>query len=205
MDKDTLVNPSETVVDGNVKNDATVQPTVSNTQETETLRKELDQLRMRNNQLEKERQEREKKEQEAEQKRLAEKEEYKTLYERSRDELENIRKEREDAERRDKMSAVESSAFSEYSQEVQDIAKVAGLTLTSDDDTSIQEFKTKLETIKNKLPSNDKISGSNTLPENNKASREELLVRARQGDKKAFSDVVAGLSAVKAMRGEVEQ
>lgn len=205
MDKDTLAQVSETVANGNVKNDATVQPTVSNTQESDNLKKELDQLRMRNNQLEKERLERERKEQEAEQRRLAEKEEYKTLYERTSEELESIRKEREDSERRTKLSAVESSAFSEYSQEVQDIAKVAGLTLTSDDDTSIQEFKTKLETIKNKLPSTDKISGSNTLPENNKLSREELIVKARQGDKKAFETAIAGLGAIKAMRGDTQQ
>lgn len=195
----------ETAVNEPVKNDAPTANNINLEHELVELRKKAEQAEMRARQLENEKQERVKQEELARQKQLEEQNEYRTLYEREKAAREAIEIDREEKETRAKLSLVQEKIFAEYPQEVKEIAEATGISLVSDDQTSIDSVKAKLELIKGKLGNNTstRIAGNNGLGETNNGSnieRTEALKLSRNGDTDAFFKAVNTIPALDTMR-----
>jgi len=177
----------------------TTTPVVNvDTAEVERLRKEAEQARMRANQLENELKKKNDAEAEARQKQLEEQQEYKTLYEQEKAERERLAQERELESLTQTIKSEEAKITAAYPQEVLDIAKELGFSLTDSSDEAVATFKAKLDKVSEKVGAKGGVTPNNTRTTVNNASREEKLKQYRQtGDPDVISQVIADLSFVK--------
>lgn len=129
--------------------------------ELEAIRKELEQSRMRANQLANQLEDKAKAEAEAVKKQLEEKEEFKTLYEQTQSRLRDIEESQKVQEREKELTQATETIFKDYSSDVVDVAKTAGLSLADDSEASITALKEKLDTFK------AKFGGANPSPTSN--------------------------------------
>lgn len=169
-------------------NASTVTTSGPTAEEVAELRKKAEQSEMRARQLENEKAARDKTDEEARQKQLEEQNEFKTLYEREKEQRESLERERENTTKQSAIDKAESSIFSGYPAEVTDVAKVAGMTLSDDSETAQAELKKKLDEIATKVnvAPVKRVQGNNgvvTAPTGEEAENAKLLSRMRYNDK----------------------
>lgn len=193
----------ETVPQGDPQTTVTTTstPTQDNASaaEVERLRKEKEQADLRIRQLENEKKARDEAEAEAERKRLEQNEEWKSLAEQNQAKLDAIQAEREQETRTAALTKATDEVLSQYNDQVVEIAKATGLSVTNDDEESRAALKEKLD----KIASN--VTGTQTPKPNNPgvpqaAPQEELLQRIKAGDRSAREEAISNLDGVKAMR-----
>jgi len=180
----------------------TTAPVTDNSSaDVEAAKKEAEQARMRANQLENELKKVKDAEAAAKQKQLEEKEEFKTLYEQTQSQLDELKRNAEAAERQAELSKASQDVLKEYPQNVQELAKTAGLTLTDDSEEAVKALKDKLDTFKNTLGTGSTPRANNPRvisPE--QATHEETMAKIRGGDKQALSGYIQELPAIKRMK-----
>lgn len=165
----------------------------------EQARKEAEQLRMRANQLENELKKAKEAEESRKLKELEDKEEWKKLADQRQARLDELESEREREETQKALSTATDSIYSEFSEEVVEVAKEAGLGVSDDSDEARQALKEKLERISKRVTSNSKPSGNNQ-PKPSQDTNAQLLERMRYGDKEARKQVMSNIPAVQEMR-----
>lgn len=198
---DTDAQAPETVAPQPLEITSVPQPApVQGNAELESERKAREQAEMERNLLRNKVSEFEKAQAQAEADRLKEKEDYKTLWEQANAQLTEKLTAEEQAAFQAEVAKKESEVTSQYSEEVLDIAKTAGLKLDGVEDDSLEAFKTKLDKISEKVGGTAKNRPENRLPgvQNDEVARAQALERARQGDKTAVQDAVETLSFIKA-------
>lgn len=175
--------------------------------ELEAIRKEAEQTKMRANQLANELAEAQKKIAQAEQAKLQEKEDYKTLWEQANAQLQEVVTTQEQQAFKQEVAKKESEVTSQYSEEVLEVAKTAGLTLTGVDEESTQEFKAKLDKISEKVGSTAKNRPENRQDHVNPdtVTRQQAIDRLRQGDRQAAVDAVETLGFIQAYNKQIQQ
>ena len=206
---DTDTQVPETVVQQPLENTNSVPqlaPAQGNA-DVDAVRKEAEQAKMRANQLENQLAEAQRKIAEAEQAKLQEKEDYKTLWEQANAQLVEKTTAEEQAAFQAAVSKKESEVTSQYSEEVLEIAKTAGLTLTGVDEESATAFKAKLDKISEKVGSTAKNrpENRNSVVNPDTISREQAIERLRQGDRTAAVDAVETLGFIQAYNKQYEQ
>jgi hypothetical protein len=174
--------------------------------EVEAAKKEAAQALMRANQLENQVKELTTKLTAKETERLQEKEDYKSLWEQSQAKLTEIVEREEQQTFQAQVSKKQEELTSEYSDEVLDIAKTAGINLSGVDEADVTAFKSKLDAINEKVAKSVKNEPENhaQTPQND-ADRAQALERLRQGDKSAVTDAVQTLGFIKALQKQREQ
>lgn len=174
--------------------------------ELEAARKEAAQAAMRANQLENQVKELTSKIAANETERLQEKEDYKSLWEQSQSRLNEFVEREEKKAFQAEVSKKQEELASQYSEEVLDIAKTAGLSLNGVDDADVESFKAKLDAISEKVSKDVKNTPENhAKPIDGDIDRAQALERLRQGDKTAVTDAVQSLGFVKAYKKATEQ
>lgn len=181
---DTPLN-GETASQETVSNDVsqTTVPVTDNSAADPNLQKELEQLRMRNNQLANQLDEKRKAEEAARQKQLEEQEEFKTLYEQTQERLNQLEGEAKAQEERQKLQAATDDVLKEYSDDVKELAKTAGLNLSEDTDEARNALKEKLDTFKAKVSGTTASVAANNgyTPPQEAESRQALTARDHPG------------------------
>jgi hypothetical protein len=197
--------PGETVIPGDTQTPVTTVPTPAPTQDTgnaaevEQLRKEREQRDLRIRQLENEAAARKTADEEAERKRLEENQEWKSLAEQEKAKREAIEAEREEAARTASLTNATTEVLSQYNEQVVEIAKATGLTVSSDDEAGKAAFKEKLDKIASNVTGTSKPSPNNPNTPTG-ATQDELMQRIKAGDRTARTEAIANLEGVKAMR-----
>lgn len=131
-------------------------------------------------------------------KELEDQQEYKTLYEQEKAEREKLAQERELETFSQTLKTEESKITAAYPQEVLEIAKELGFSLTDSSEEAVATFKTKLDKVSEKVGAKAGVTPNNTRTTVNTSSREEKLQQYRQtGDKSVMDQVIADLSFVK--------
>jgi hypothetical protein len=163
-DTDSTKQEPETVVQGNSKTEGTSPTNSQQTDsEAEQLRKQLEQARMREQQLLNEKAEREKQEEESRRKKLEEENEWKELAERERQRADELERTQTEAKRSSELSEAKTSVLAEYPPEVAQAAEKLGLSLSDTTDEAKEDFKTKLDVLKETTPA-PKVTGNNISP-----------------------------------------
>jgi hypothetical protein len=135
------------------------------TADAQALAAQMQKLEMERNLLRKKVDAAEKAERERQQKELEDKEEWRTIAEQNKAELEALRKEREEAETKSARDAATAEVFKDYSDNVIAVAKTTGLSANSGSDEDKAALKTKLDEIQKTVGSGaPKITGSNPAP-----------------------------------------
>lgn len=131
-------------------------------------------------------------------KELEDQQEYKTLYEQEKAEREKLAQEREQESLIQTLKNEEAKITAAYPQEVLDIAKELGFSLTDSSEEAVATYKAKLDKVSEKVGAKAGITPNNTRTTVNTSSREEKLQQYRQtGDKSVMDQVIADLSFVK--------
>lgn len=187
-------NAGETVVvdDSKTTVPVTAPATVtSNDGEVEKLRKEKEQAEMRANQLANQLKAREEADAEAKAKELEEQNKFKDLYEQERTKREAIESEREEAERKAELAKAKQDALSDYPDTVKTMAEKLGLDLTDSSETAVEEFKSKLNELKNGVGNTAKVSGNNQPnSSDNKGEMSADDLKIGLSDEKTFHEIV---------------
>lgn len=175
--------------------------------EVEKAKREAEQARMRTNQLENELKKAKDKQAEADRKQLEEKEEFKELYEKTQEELTQIRSDREAEERKAKLNSETETVFKDYPESVVEVAKTAGIALSDDSEVGRAALKEKLDSIKSKVDPDGKAPVSSNNPNNPAPAapeRAQLIKEMREGgavgDDRAAYKYIGSLDSVKRMR-----
>lgn len=208
--------PGETTTPPVVPEDNSGVPapsTGSTNDEAAQLRKQLEQAQMRANQLENEKAKRDKAESDAQRKSLEEKEEFKTLYEKQKAELDSIRDAEEAAKLRVELSTASETVFKEYPTDVQEVAKTAGLSLSDDSEAARAILKGKLDDIQKRVAPNSASTANNPYtPPVTETDREALVTRdpktgvspmamaSAEGNLRPTMQYISGLKSVQAMK-----
>lgn len=154
----------ETVVVEEPKNNATptVTPPVEKPvdPELEKARKEAENATLRANQLQNQLKAKEDADAAAEAKRLEENNEFKTLYEQSEEKRKALETAQAQAEKTASIKTEADKIFAEYSPEVKALADEVGLTLADTDDTTTEDFKSKLDKISESIKA-PKVTANN--------------------------------------------
>lgn len=197
---DTDATAPETVTQPDLKNDggAPTAPATDNggDKEADKLRMELSMLRNKLTKAEQEQSARDKAE-------LEEKENFRELYERNQKQLEDYQAKEDAAQRSATLSLATDSVLKDFSVEVAEIAKTAGLGVADDTDEAKAELKAKLEAISKKVaPSQTtRVAGNNgAINAPQSPDRAQLVKGMRFGDPASTREAINGLSAIKAMK-----
>lgn len=179
---------------------ATPQVNAVDTAEVERLKKEAEQARMRAQQLENELKAKREAEEAEKAKQLEEQNQYKSLWEQSQAKLKEAQEQREREERQKAIESGTQEVLSQFSKEVVEIAKEAGLSLNDTTDEAKNLLKEKLEKIQSKVVRDAQPTPNNPANRsttNNLPSGDEMkeALRSEQG----FHDLVAKLPSVQPM------
>lgn len=196
----------ETGTQGDLENKANNQgtPPVVKTEvgEVEKLRKEKEQAEMQANMLRNQLKAKEEAEAERKAKELKDKEEYKTLYENTQARLDEKEAEEAAREKKEALRKASEEVLAEYPEEVKLLVKETGLELSSDDESSKEIFKQKLDKI-NTTVGKQKVSPNNHgTPPESKFSLENsdgVIEAPVQGSK--FDEYVASKPGMASMLG----
>jgi len=212
--------PSETAPLEPLKNDATppTTPTVNvvDPAEVERLKKEAEQARMEANQARNEAARIKAEQDAAKQKQLEEKEEFKTLYEQTQSQLDEIKAREEARERQSVIDAAANEILKEFPENVQKLAQTTGLSLTDDSEAAKAEFSEKLKEVQSQVGTSQPSVATNPntpiAPPTDRAAREQLVARKKpgepspmamasaKGDDSVFEAYVASLPPVQRMK-----
>lgn len=180
---------------------ATPQVNAVDTAEVERLRKDAEQARMRANQLENELKKKAEAEEAAKLKQLEEQNEWKSVAEQNKAKLEALEAEREAEQRSKELKAATSEVFSAFPTEVRELAEEMGVGLTDTSDEAKEALQARLEKIKAKVFSEEKVTPNNPgSPSGATTTKAELIERMKYGDKAARTQVISSLPGVEAMR-----
>lgn len=191
---DTPTN-GETASQGTVSNDVsqiTAPATDNSVADQANLQKELEQLKMRNNQLANQLEEKRQAEEQARQKQLEEQEEFKTLYEQTQQQLDEVRRAEQERENRQKLSQATQDVLKDYPDNVRKLAEMAGLRLAEDTDEARNVLKEKLEAFKAEVAptagSSSRVTPNNpSTPAPNTEDRQALTAPGEGGSPSAMA------------------
>lgn len=190
-------------LENNATQPSAPQPVVNTVDpaEVERLKKQAEQAEMRANQLANQLKKKEEAEEAAKLKQLEDKEEWKSVAEQERAKREALEQEREVEERAKVLATARQEIFKGFPTEVIEIAEETGLGLTEDTDEARAALKAKLDSI------NAKVVKTSTPGPNNPAApsvvsgdRNDLIKRAKYGDREARRQVISTIPAVQEMR-----
>lgn len=211
-DDTTPVETATPMAPSNEPGTAAVPPVDNSSADVETAKREAEQATIRNRQLENENK-RLKEEQEATQrKQLEEKEEFKTLYEKTQAQLDEIKASQESATRQIQLTEATNTVFKGYPTEVVELAKTAGLSLSDDSEASQTALKEKLDAFKAKvIPGSTVTSNNPSTPTQQELTREQLVTKGEdgvsplawagaKGDESVARKFAGSLNAVKEMK-----
>ncbi len=166
--------------------------------EVERLRKEAEQARMRANQLENELKKKAEEEEAARLKQLEEQNEWKSVAEQNKAKLEALEAEREAEQRAKELRAATKEVYSQFPDEVKELAEEMGVGLNEE---AKEALKQRLEKIQAKVVTEKKVTPNNpSNPVQPTQNKEELLERAKFGDRAAQTEIISNLPGVQAMR-----
>lgn len=182
--------------------------------EVERLRKEKEQSDLRIRQLENEAAARKKTEDDLKAKQLEEKEEFRTLYEQTQARLKEIEDTQSAQDRQKELETATADVLKDYPENVQSLAKTAGLTLIDDSDASKTILKEKLDAFKAQIGTGTPGVRSNNpaAPAADVVDHQELVARAHpgaespmaiasaRGDDSVVYKYIGGLKAIERMR-----
>lgn len=211
---DTPIGETATTSEPKNEGTTTSAPITDNTSnaDVEQAKREAEQARMRANQLENELKAVREKQLEAERKQLEEKEEYKTLFEKTDAELKAIREAQEASQRQLELSKATEDVFKDYDPAVVKIAQTTGLGLTDDSEDAKKSLTDKLNAIKETVGPQTPVTSNNPSSSAPTTQTSEALGRPKQigvddggtaitdGSQKKVMDYIGGLSAVERMR-----
>lgn len=190
-------NEGETVVP---KNDATVTPpapTPTGDDSVEKLKQQLEEERrareqaeMRKNQLENEKKARDEAESERKARELEEQNQYKELFEQEKAKREALEAEEEEKARKEEINSTQTTVLGEFSEEVRELAKDAGISLSSTEATEVEAFKEKLTKISDRLTKTGAITPNNPAPKTEKIDLNQDELRETLQSEEAFHDLV---------------
>ena len=175
----------ETQTSEQLKNDATQTTAQPVDASVEELRKQLDKERMEKNMLRNKLEEEERRKQEESDKKLAEQNQYKELWEKEKAEREELERAREEEARTKALDEARTASLSKFSDKVRELAEDTGLTLSDVDEVSVQAFEAKLDKIKARLGTSEKITPNNPgerTPEAPQISSDDLKRTLRDPD-----------------------
>lgn len=169
--------------------------------EVERLRKEAEQARMRANQLENELKKKAEEEEAARLKQLEEQNEWKSVAEQNKAKLEALEAEREAEQRAKELRTATKEVYSQFPDEVKELAEEMGVGLNDATEEAKEALKQRLEKIQAKVVTEKKVTPNNpSNPVQPTQNKEELLERAKFGDRTAQTQVISNLPGVQAMR-----
>lgn len=189
----------------------TTPPVVTPDPAVEAAKREADQAKMRANQLENELKKLNDASAAAEAKRLADQNEFKTLYEQTQATLEQMKKDDEAKVTAAGLAAASETMFKDFPANVVEIAKTAGISLTGDTDADKAVLKEKLEAIQKQAGGAPKTTPNNPYqPTGNPVDRETLVTRVdgvspmamagARGDTSVARQYISTLPAIEKMR-----
>jgi hypothetical protein len=192
----------------------TSAPPVDNTSAVvEAAKKEAEQARIRANQLENENAKMKADQEAAQRKQLEEKEEFKTLYEKTQARLDELTAAQEEALRKQELTAATDELLKAYPTNVVEIAQTAGISLTDDSDAAKAVFKEKLDTLTTKVgsgtptinPNNPGVSTDapfdrSSLTVKGEKGVSEMALASARGDDAPITKYINSLSAIKEMK-----
>lgn len=185
---------------------------VNSSADVEQAKREAEQARIRANQLENENKKLKEAQDELQRKQLEEKEEFKTLYEKTQAQLDEITATQESQARQAQLTEATNGVLKEYPAEVVDIAKTAGLALSDDSETAQTALKEKLDAIKAKVGGGTAVTSNNaSTPAQQELTREQLVTKGEdgvsplawagaKGDESVARKFAGSLEAVKEMK-----
>lgn len=187
-------------------------PVVTSNADVEAAKKAAEQATLRANQLENENRKLKEAQDAAATKQLEEKEEFKTLYEKTQAQLNELTTAQESSARQAQLSTATETVLKDYPAEVVDIAKTAGLALSDDSEASQTLLKEKLDAIKAKVAPGTTVTSNNpSNPTQPQLTREQLVMKGddgvspmawagAKGDESVARKFAGSLSAVKEMK-----
>lgn len=183
-------------------NASTSNGNASDPAEAERLRKEAEQARMRANQLENELKAIREKEEEAKQKQLEEQNEWKQVAEQKDARLKELEREREEAELKEALQKKQSEVFSEFSDEVRELAEDAGVSLQAADDEAAEKLRATLTKLSNRVGNSGSVTENNpNQPKPKQLSREELLAQhAKTPSPKLVDEAISQIAWVQSKK-----
>lgn len=212
MDDTTTVETATPQAPSNEPGTAATPPVVTSSADVEAAKKAAEQATLRANQLENENKRLKEAQEAAATKQLEEKEEFKTLYEKTQAQLTELTSANESAARQTQLTSATETVLKDYPPEVVDIAKTAGLSLGDDSETAQTAFKEKLDAIKAKVGGGSPVASNNpSTPAQQELTREQLTTRGEdgisplawagaKGDESVARKYAGTLSAVKEMK-----
>jgi chromosome segregation ATPase len=181
--------------------------------DVEQAKREAEQARIRANQLQNQLDKIQKEQEAAQQKQLEEKEEFKTLYEQTQSRLKEIEDAQTAQERQKELATATEAVFKDYSANVVEVAKTAGLSLSDDSEAAQAMLKEKLDAIQKQVGSSTPRPTANNPhdPAPQVASRQELTRRdadgvspmalaGAKGDDRVIKQYIRDLPAIQRMR-----
>jgi chromosome segregation ATPase len=190
----------------------TTPPVVTSSADVEQAKRDAEAQRLRANQLQNELDKAKQAQDEAQRKQLEEKEEFKTLYEKTQAQLNEITAAQENATRQTQLASETETLLKDYPTEVAKIAKTAGLVLSDDSDASKAALKVKLDELKSTVSPGTIVTSNNpSNPSEPQLTREQLVTKGEdgvspmawagaKGDESVSRKFAASLNAVKEMK-----
>lgn len=183
---------------------ATPQVNAVDPAEVERQKKAAEQAQMRANQLENELKKFKEEQAAAKAKELEEQNQFKSLYEQEKAKREEIETERETSKRQAELTTATDTVLGEFSQEVVEIAKDAGLGLSDNTEEAKAALKEKLAKIQEKVVKNSTPTPNNPSTGSATPSAEQQIETLRYGSaqdkQRVKTDLIGNLGAVKAMK-----
>lgn len=211
-DDTTPVETATPTAPSNEPGTAAVPPVDNSSADVETAKREAEQARIRANQLENENKKLKEAQAELDRKSLEEKEEFKTLYEKTQAQLDEIKATQENANRQAQLTEATNTVFKDYPAEVVELAKTAGLSLSDDSETAQTALKEKLDAFKVKITPGSTVTSNNpSTPTQQELTREQLVTKGEdgvsplawagaKGDESVARKFAGSLNAVKEMK-----
>lgn len=195
---------------------ASATPVVNaiDTAEVERIRKEAEQAKMRAAQLENQLREKEAAESAAKAKQLEEKEEFKTLYEQTQARLNEVEERQARETQQTQLKTATEDVFKDYSADTVELARTAGLSLTSDSDDARAALKVKLDAFQAKVggssqpkprgnnpaPTTTEVVDRHTLTVRNEDGVSPMALAGAKGDESVVRQYIKGLPAIQRMK-----
>lgn len=204
---ETPVSPAPS----NEPSNPSVPAPVNSGVDVEQAKRETEQARIRANQLENELKKMRDEQEAARLKQLEEKEEFKTLYEQTQARLREIEEASTRAEQQATVATATAEILKDYPDNVVELAKTAGLTLTDDSEAAKASLKAKLDSFKATVGTNPVTPNNPSNPTPN-PNRDELAKRdnlwegspmaraAAAGDLQPQYEFIRGLPSIARMK-----
>jgi len=210
IDTDTGASHSETGTDKELENKANTPATPvvnAGESEVETLRKQLQKEQMEKNMLRNKLDESEAQKAERERKELEDQQKWKEIAEQEKAARQTLEDELNGERRSAEIREASQKLFSEYSDDVVELAKDTGLSLEDATEEAQAKLKAKLDKIADKIQSATKPSANNPQISNAQPDRQAALENYIQNrrDPKAWQELVSQIPSVKAITEQMRR